>query len=71
MLRRVLYAFLVVVILAAACSIVGDVLHAASTKPTKPITTQDVVIEPPDYSICRLLEPYGYWWFAWGCNEGR
>lgn len=66
-LRRFIYAFLLAVILAVILSIANDV-HAATTKPTKPITTQDdIVVEPTDISPCKLLEPYGWWWFFFDC----
>jgi hypothetical protein len=66
-LRRLIYGFLVAVLLAVLFSIFND-LHAAGQKP-KP-TTPDAVIVPPSYSFCQTLEPYGWWWFFWGCNEG-
>jgi hypothetical protein len=45
---------------------VANDLHAQTVRP-KP-TAQDVVVQP--YEPCKLLEPYGWWWFFWGCNEG-
>jgi hypothetical protein len=68
-LRRLIYAFLVAVLLAVLFSIFND-LHAQTTKPKpKPITTQDdIVIRPPMDTFCDTLEPYGYWWFWWNCG---
>jgi hypothetical protein len=58
-LRQIVIAFLVAVILAAFFYVTNA--HAA-----------DVYIPyPPDSptSGCALLEPYGWWWFFWGCNK--
>jgi hypothetical protein len=66
-LRRLIYGFLIAVLLAVFFSIFND-LHAQGQKP-KPTTQDDVVIVPPTVSFCATLEPYGWWWFFWGCNE--
>ena len=54
-LRQVVIAFLLAVILACVFSIVARAEDG------------EVVVQP--FDICRGLEPYGYWWFFWGCHE--
>ena len=66
-LRRLIYGFLIAVLLAVVFSLAND-LHAAEQKP-KPQSDGDVVVLPPSWAFCATLEPYGWWWFFWGCNE--
>jgi hypothetical protein len=66
-LRRFVVAFLIAVILAVVFYAVNA--SAATVKPKPQSATQDVMVQP--FDGCKLLEPYGYWWFFWGCNEGR
>lgn len=56
LIRRLAIAFLLAVIL-AALGHVYDRLHA-----------QDEILVPKQPGLCDSLEPYGYWWFFWGCN---
>lgn len=58
---RLLKAFLVAVLLGLCFA----KIHAAETKPTKP-STQAVIYTP---TICDVVEPYGFWYYAFYCDE--
>ena len=60
-LRRLIYAFLLAVLIAVALALSENV-HAQAA--------EDVLIPCPNNckTFCDSLEPYGYWWFFWGCN---
>lgn len=58
LVRRFTIAFLLAVIFAAVLFI--SKAHAQDDG--------GEILAPKPKSFCDTLEPYGYWWFFWGCN---
>lgn len=58
MVRRFTIAFLIAVILAVCLFI---------SKAQAQDDGGEIQVPKPK-SFCETLEPYGYWWFFWGCN---
>lgn len=61
LLKRFVIAFLLAVILAAVFAVVNA--HAQTQRPG---VTTTVMVQP--FDSCKLLEPYGWWWFFWNCQ---
>jgi hypothetical protein len=63
--KRIALALLVVILLC----VFGVRAQAATTdrkKPSAPTTM--AVIYDPWAAFCSTLEPYGYWYYYWGCQ---